>query len=208
MDNLVTKNGQDYLLELFCIKPQSSASVTFFRYNFPITSIPINVEQLIKSEIQKQLVPIKETQDALIEQAAELSLERDAIKEEINNLRKIYSENYQLKKKINNINTILSFKKFAYDWNGNGAEPFSEKIIQKALDFIISSELKYQPNVFPTARQSIQLEYEKSNGDYLEIEIFEDKYSAYSEIGNEETEYESISFNELIKLINEFYSRI
>lgn len=208
MDNLVTKNDQDYLEELFCVKPQSSASVTFFRYNSPITSIPINVEQLIKSEIQKQLAPIKETQDALIEQAAELSLERDAIKEEINNLRKIYSENYQLKKKVNNINTILSFKKFAYDWNGNGAEPFSENIIQKALDFINSSELKYQPNVFPTARQSIQLEYEKSNGDYLEIEIFEDKYSAYSEIGNEETEYESISFNQLIKLINEFYSRI
>jgi len=42
----------------------------------------------------------------------------------------------------------------------------------------------------------------------LEIEIFEDKYSAYSEIDNKETEYESISFNETIKLIDEFYSRI
>lgn len=117
-------------------------------------------------------------------------------------------ENILSDTKQKNINTILSFKKFASNWNGNGAEPFSENIIQRAFDFINSPELKFQPNVFPTARQSIQFEYEKSNGDYLEIEIFEDKYSAYSEIDNRETEYASISFNESIKLVNEFYSRI
>jgi len=208
MENLQTKNHQDYLAELFGVQQHSSGSVSSFSFNFPITSIPINVEQLIKSEIKKQLAPIKETQDALIEQAAELSLEHEAIKDEINSLRKIYSENYQLKKKLNNINTILSFKKFGNNWNGNGAEPLSENLIQKALDFINSSELKFQPNVFPTARHSIQFEYEKSNGNYLEIEIFEDRFSAYSEIDAKETEFESISFNESIKLINEFYSRI
>jgi len=85
---------------------------------------------------------------------------------------------------------------------------FSENIIQKALDFINSQLLRFQPNVFPTGRQSVQLEYEKSNGNYLEIEIFDDKCSAYSEIVDKETEYESLSFNEIIKLINEFYSRI
>lgn len=208
MENLQTKNRQDYLAELFGVQQYSSGSVSSFGLNFPITNIPINVEQLIKSEIQKQLTPIKETQDALIQQAAELSLEKEAIKDEINSLRKIYSENYQLKKKLNNINTILSFKKFESNWNGNGAEPLSETIIQKVFDFINSSELKFQPNVFPTARHSIQLEYEKSNGNYLEIEIFENKYSAYSEIDNKESEYESISFKEIIKLIDEFYYRI
>ncbi len=208
MENLQTKNRKDYLTELFRVNPHSSGSVSDFSFNFPITSIPINVELLIKSEIQKQFAPIKETQDALLEQAAELSLEHDAIKDEINNLRKIYSENYQLKKKLNNINTILSFKKFGANWNDNGAEPFSDHLIQNAFDFINSSQLKFQPNVFPTARNSIQCEYEKSNGHYLEIEIFDDKYSAYSEVDNKETEYESISFNEIIMLIDEFYSRI
>ena len=76
-------------------------------------------------------------------------------------------ENILSDTKQKNINTILSFKKFASNWNGNGAEPFSENIIQRAFDFINSPELKFQPNVFPTARQSIQFEYEKSNGDYL-----------------------------------------
>ena len=208
MENLQNKNSQNYLAALLGIQQYSSGSVSSFDFDFPVTSIPINVEQIIKSEIEKKLAPIKETQYALVGQFAEISLEHDAIKDEINNLRKIYSENYQLKKKLNNINTVLSFKKFGSDWNGNGAEPFSENIIQKALDFINSQLLRFQPNVFPTGRQSVQLEYEKSNGNYLEIEIFDDKCSAYSEIEDKETEYESLSFNEIIKLINEFYSRI
>ncbi len=195
MENIEINNRQKYLVELLGIQQNSSGSISSYDFNFPVTSTPINYEQLIKSEIKKQLTPIKETQN-------------EAIKDEINNLRKIYSENYQLKKKLNNINTILSFKKFEADWNGNGAEPFSENIIQKALDFINLLTLRFQPNVFPTGRQSIQLEYEKSNGNYLEIEIFEDKYSAYSEINNQETEYKSISINDAIKLIDEFYSRI
>lgn len=208
MDNLEIKEQRNFLAELLGIQPFSSGSVSSFDFNFPVTSNPINVEQLIKSEIKKQLTPIKETQNALVDQFAEISLGQEVIKDEINNLRKIYSENYQLKKKLNNINSVLSFEKFETDWNGNGAAPFSRNVIQRVLNFINSPNLKFQPNVFPTGRQSIQFEYEKPNGNYLEIEIFDDKYSAYSEIASKITEYESISFNETIKLIDEFYSRI
>lgn len=208
MENLQNISRQNYLTALLGIQQYSSGTVSSFYFDFPATSIPINVEQLIKSEIKKQFTPIKETQNALVDQFAESSIEQETIKDEINSLRKIYSENYQLKKKLNNINTILSFKKFEINWNGNGAEPFSENIIQKALDLINSPFLRFQPNAFPTGRLSIQFEFEKSNGNYLEIEIFEDRYSAYSEVDDKETEYEFISFNEIIKLINEFYSRI
>lgn len=208
MENLQNKNRSNYLAELLGGQQYSSGSVSNFDFDFPVTSAPINIELLIKSEIEKNLTPIKETQNALLDQFAEISLEHEAISDEINSLRKIYSENYQLKKKVKNINSILSFKKFESNWNGEGAEPFSENIIQKSLNIINTPSLKFQPEVFPTARQSIQFEYEKSNGNYLEIEIFEEKYSAYSEIDNNETEYESLSFNEIIKLIDEFYSRI
>lgn len=208
MENLEIIEQRSFFEELLGIQQYSSGSVSSFDFNFPVTSIPINVEQLIKSEIKKQLTPIRDTQNALVDQFAEISIEQDAIKDEINNLRKIYSANYQLTKKVRNINTILSFKKLGFDWNGGGAEPITDNIIQKALDAINSAALKFQPEVFPTARQSIQFEYEKSNSNYLEIEIFKDKYSAYSEINEKNTEYESISFNEAIKLIDEFYSRI
>lgn len=208
MENLLIEKMPSYLEKLLGIQQSSSGSLSSFYSGFPETSIPINIEQIVKFEIKKQLAPIKETQDALVDQFVEISLEHEAIKDEINNLRNIYSENYQLKRKLKNINTILSFKIFETNWNGNGAEPFSENIIEKAFAFTNSQSLKFQSNVFPTGRQSIQFEYEKSNGNYLEIEIFEDKYSAYSEIDDKETEYESISFNKIIKLIDEFYSRI
>jgi hypothetical protein len=206
MDNIKNINRKYYIARLLGLQQSSSGSVPSMDFDFPITNI--DIEQTIKSEIEKQLNPIKETQNALLDQFADMSVEHEAINDEINNLRKIYSENYQLKKKIRNITTILSFKNLQQNWNSNGAEPFSENLIQKTLNFINSSKLRFQPDVFPTARQSIQLEYEKSNGNYLEIEIFENKYSAYTEINDKETEYESLSFNEIMKLVDEFYSRI
>ncbi|KJE25644.1 hypothetical protein LG52_3208 [Geobacillus kaustophilus] len=36
-----------------------------------------------------------------------------------------------------------------------------------------------QPKLFPTARDSIQLEFEKENGDYLEFELFENKIDVF-----------------------------
>lgn len=35
------------------------------------------------------------------------------------------------------------------------------------------------PDIFPTFRDSVQFEYEKSNGEYLEFEIFEDKIGVF-----------------------------
>lgn len=57
------------------------------------------------------------------------------------------------------------------DWNGNGAAQFSEKIIRTMRGIV--DGLKIQPSIFPTARESIQFEYENDSGDYLEFELFE-----------------------------------
>lgn len=206
MNNIKELNKQKYLERIFELHNPSSGSVSAFNSNFPVTSVPI--EYLVRSEIKKQLAPIKETQEAIVNQFAEISIEQEAIKDEISNLRKIYSENYQLRKKLENINNLLSFKKFQANWNGYDAQPFAENVIQKSIEFINSPKLRFQPSVFPTARESIQFEYEKPNGNYLEIEIFEDKYSAYLEIDKKEYEKDSISLDEIIKLVDEFYSRI
>ena len=50
--------------------------------------------------------------------------------------------------------------------------------------------LKDQPFIAPTARDSIQMEFEKENGDYFEIEIFANRISVYSVIDEEETQKE------------------
>ena len=44
------------------------------------------------------------------------------------------------------------------NWNNNGAKPFSEKLINKAINLV--NELTPTPEVFPTACNSIQLEWE------------------------------------------------
>lgn len=36
------------------------------------------------------------------------------------------------------------------------------------------------PDIFPTFRDSIQFEYEKSSGAYLELEVFEDKIGVFA----------------------------
>ena len=50
--------------------------------------------------------------------------------------------------------------------------------------------LIHQPKIFPTGRQTIQLEYEKRNGDYLEFELFEEKVVVFNVLSEKETEEE------------------
>jgi hypothetical protein len=69
---------------------------------------------------------------------------------------------------------ISDFRKYKLNWNGNGAMPFSEKIIRKALAKLSLFENEI-PRVFPTARSSIQFEFHTSSKHYLEFEIFIDK---------------------------------
>lgn len=57
------------------------------------------------------------------------------------------------------------------DWNGNGAEKFSKDLINKCRRILDS--LPIQPEIFPTGRDSVQLEYHQKNGDYLEFEVYE-----------------------------------
>ena len=77
----------------------------------------------------------------------------------------------KLKENLDKLNTIADFKD---DWNGYRAIHFSSELINKAKNIILN--LDEQPDLFPTAQPSIQLEYER-NDNYLEINIFEDKIS-------------------------------
>lgn len=72
------------------------------------------------------------------------------------------------------------------DWNGYGASAFSAEIInrvRKVISAIMDAGLT--PQVFPTAADSIQLEFDNEDC-YLEFEIYEDgTIQAYMEKGNE-----------------------
>lgn len=59
------------------------------------------------------------------------------------------------------------------DWNGYGAGPFGEGLVGKARR--LAERLPGRPGVFPTARDSIQFEYEAADGSYLEFEVYADR---------------------------------
>lgn len=99
-----------------------------------------------------------------------------------------------------NLNTLKNISKLKPNWNMNGAEAFTSEHIS-VVDNILRG-LERQPEVFPTACGSIQLEY--TVGDrYLEFEVFEDgrvKMFSVDENGVEDTaEIPKESINIVVK---------
>ncbi len=69
---------------------------------------------------------------------------------------------------------MKSFKDLEYGWNGDSAKPIPDSVIKTSQEILFSISSKL-PEVYPTGRESIQLEYDK-NEKSLEIEIFEDRF--------------------------------
>ena len=103
-----------------------------------------------------------------------------------------------------NLEKLEQFKSLGFNWNGNKAEPFSESLLENAKSVLCT--LKVQPEVFPTARKSIQFEYEKENGDYLEIEIFEDSAKFFQVIAEVESSGK-LDFSKIFSKVKEFFGQ-
>lgn len=99
--------------------------------------------------------------------------------------------------------TLEQICQLTKDWNGYGADPISDGIIQKVK--AVLSDLERQPEIFPTARNSVQLEYEKENNDYLEFEFFEDSIRLYMETNGAEEENQ-ISITDIPGKVLQFYA--
>ncbi len=70
------------------------------------------------------------------------------------------------------------------------------------------SDLIYQPEIQPTAAGSIQLEYERENGDYLEIELTDEEMEIFKSLsrGIETLEVAELSSNRINRELNDFYA--
>lgn len=74
---------------------------------------------------------------------------------------------------IKSVKRLRDIEELDYDWNGYKAKPFSSTLIDKCEKIV--KVLSKQPLIYPTGRNSIQLQYELSDRSYLEFEIFENK---------------------------------
>lgn len=92
---------------------------------------------------------------------------------------------------------------YGVDWNGNGASPFPSELIDKCKNIV--NELRYQPEIFPTAIDAIQFEYRKSDGSYLEFEIYLDKANVFRVDSDKSRFTKTISLDEVKKEVDAFY---
>ena len=108
------------------------------------------------------------------------------------------------------VNLLYSYQKISEircledNWNGNGAPKFSSQLLDSVLSIV--EKLTRQPSIFPTARESIHLEYENDVGDYLEFEVFEGgrlKKFFYGHDGKMITE--DIPIETIYEVVNNFY---
>ena len=104
----------------------------------------------------------------------------------------------KLDRNINKLNKISALKD---NWDGYGAEHFSHSIVRDAKDML--QKLLKQPEIFPTADGTIQMEYEKENGDYLEIQFSDAPLCEVYMSENQNENYFTINrtpekFNELV----------
>lgn len=106
-----------------------------------------------------------------------------------------------------NIDLLSEIGQLQDNWNQYGSEKFKQELVFKCLRIIIHTDLIYQPEIFPTARQSIQFEYEPDDNHYLEIEIFEDKIKLYCRENENIRKIPNLSTVKTIKEINEFQSQ-
>lgn len=116
----------------------------------------------------------------------------------INSLEKNYIE------ASTTLNQIANLKD---NWNNNGAKSFSTKLIEKCREIVM--QLAAEPFICPTACGSIQFEYEKENGDYLEFEIYEDRIEVFLDTasgGEQEFDLCGISATDKMKqMVVDFY---
>ncbi|MBR5970997.1 MAG: hypothetical protein IK016_11755 [Lachnospiraceae bacterium] len=76
-----------------------------------------------------------------------------------------FDENYR----VANRKKLARIAEMQDSWNGNGAKAISAAVIESVRDLL--EQMEFQPEIFPTACDSIQFEYEMQDGGHLEIEI-------------------------------------
>jgi hypothetical protein len=103
-----------------------------------------------------------------------------------------------------NFGILDSFLNLKYNWNGNGAGRFSKPYIELVKSLV--RDLPYQPEIFPTARDSVLLEYEKDGKEFLSFEIRKNGRIDMFEVFDDDTSIEvKINKENMIEKIDQFY---
>lgn len=104
------------------------------------------------------------------------------------------------KELYNNLKKIKGISDLKDNWNDNNAKKFSSELISIVKNIL--ENIVEQPEIFPTANNSIQMEYELIDNSYLEFEIFEDKIICLEVPQRNYSKYKEQIIPNDIKIIN------
>ncbi len=108
--------------------------------------------------------------------------------------------------KLDNIKKLETISNLQDNWNDNGAKAFSVELLDKVRNLIVL--LDVQPEIFPTACESLQLEYDKDDGSHIEIEVNESDEAeifVVDNLGNESISRIKTNADTINKAVKEFY---
>lgn len=117
----------------------------------------------------------------------------------------LFVANDERRQQAENRDKLNKIKALQENWDGYGAPTIDATAIENSEELI--SAFCIQPCVYPTARGSVQMEYEKENSDYLEIEIFDDRVEIYTEYadGRSEENAMPVDVDAITKVVESFY---
>ena len=111
------------------------------------------------------------------------------------------------KDKITNIKRLSEIEKLPDNWNDNGAGKIPASIVKSVRKLLMTIE--FQPEIFPTACDALQLEWENNRDEYLEMEILEDSVNVFQidADGNELQNIIKFDNEAIRKMVRDFYDR-
>lgn len=115
----------------------------------------------------------------------------------------VFSASRNFFKISDSINRLDEIYALSDNWDGEGASSFSSTIIEAAKEFIRS--VSVQPDIFPTLRNSIQLEYENDKNEYLEFEVFEDHIKSFFYDHKDRSIVKEVRTEDVNAIVNDFY---
>ncbi len=107
--------------------------------------------------------------------------------------------------KIINLKRLSEIEKLPDNWNNNGAQRIPEAVVKNVRKLLVS--LEHQPEIFPTACDAIQLEWENKNEEYLEMEVLEDSINIFQIDSDGGEKQRSIAIDHVAvgKIVRDFY---
>ena len=114
------------------------------------------------------------------------------------------------KKQLENMDRLSDISKMENDWDGYDSPQINSAVIENARTFI--KKIYKQPLLFPTGRNSIQMQYELADNSYLEFEICANKVlcvkvpkRVYSNALFEK--FDTLQMERINEIVKEFYGK-